>query len=57
MLAPFLIGAMNDVGVEPIIASSILYFVLGFIPIFCIKETLNEPARKEEKRESLLEDR
>ena len=39
LVVPFLVGAMNDIGVEPIIASSILFFILGFMPALLVKET------------------
>ena len=36
---PYLITAMNDIGMYPIVAVSILYLILGIIPLFFVKET------------------
>lgn len=33
---------MNDIGVNPIIAVSGLFSMMGIIPLFLIKETMNE---------------
>ena len=57
IVTPFLVGSMNNIGLEPIIASSVFYFVLGFIPIIFLKETL--PSLKENGafiKESLIEE-
>ena len=36
MLVPFLIGSMNNMGIEPIIACSVLYFILSLLPVILI---------------------
>jgi preprotein translocase subunit SecY len=35
-----MITALNDLGIHPIIISSILYLLLGILPLFMVKETL-----------------
>ena len=37
---PFILNAMNDAGLHPIIAVSFIFLVMGVPPVFFLKETL-----------------
>ena len=39
-LTPFILSGMNDIGMHPIIAVSLIFFILGVPPVFFLKETL-----------------
>ena len=37
IIVPYLINYMNQIGFHPLVASSMLYLVMGIIPIFFVK--------------------
>lgn len=37
---PFILNAMNDAGLHPIIAVSFIFLIMGVPPVFFLKETL-----------------
>jgi hypothetical protein len=40
IILPYMITAVNDLGIHQIIVSSVLYLLLGIIPLIPLKETL-----------------
>lgn len=40
LFVPYEVIKMNDLGIHPIVGSSIFLLVLGFIPIYFLRETL-----------------
>lgn len=37
LLVPFFVGMMNDMGLQPIIGSSVFYFILGVLPVILVQ--------------------
>ena len=52
LLVPFIIGWSNDIGMQPIIASSLFYLVFGLVPVLALKETLKTEKHQREKKKN-----
>ena len=54
LLVPFIIGWSNDIGMQPIIASSLFYLVFRLVPVLALKETLKRETSEGKEEEELL---